>query len=326
MAITIITRSITKNYKIRQYIESIRDTLNNQGYIAVISYIVNLDLSWNTDTYGIKVFFDIADEGNYNKWISPTLDKLEVYDFPERKQMLAEIKEGITERKKAYTKARRKLYRLSYDEIKSIIQPYFVKHRVFDNFIENRPGCPHSEYQDELTIAYCVKIDGLYLTITNYLMKKLGLDESTLYSDAIKNIKPVMKDYDNTLDGLKTCSIREDIKDISSVKILTNGNNGKGANVLLLPEFLENVAECVNDDYYISIVNDNYLFILPFRSMPPSISSPVLLDLDNRPDDICEIDDSYTCYSKFGCDVYKYIKGSFKVESAFDRSKYELKI
>ena len=99
------------------------------------------------------------------------------------------------------------------------------------------------------------------------------------------------------------------------IKILTNKEENKGAIAILLIDLLENLADRLQTDLYI-IVKENYAVLIPLNELPEDradalyqirtafyVEKPIYDEIEN--------------FSQYDTNLYKYRRGSLKIEALF---------
>ena len=313
-------RTKDKDDMMRAYVKKLCTLLTEKGYISNIAYIFDSD----GDEYGIKVYLDPVDKKSHLEWVSLFLDNLDY--FPTENIMTEIVKGNMGEKMALYRKAKRRLSYLSYENVRRLLQPYFVKTNLFSEFIDRNPGCPHRSYID-LTVAYYIQIDDVYLTVTNPMAERFGIDEETLYRDSLSNI--VLDVHGGILEkSLEfVCKDKCETKSEIPMMVISSKNSAKGGNVILRSDFLENIAKSMDDDLYIMLYT-SCAWVIPKKALSEDTGPLFLTEYHKIREELDEPDendvwvDEHWHYSSDGSDVYEYCKESNKLEKAFKKTAW----
>lgn len=163
------------------------------------------------------------------------------------------------------------------DHMKNNVIAELVNTDSISDFIDE---CPHRSFLD-LTIIYrwLLRIDekGVYSGIINYdLMEKVDLTEEKLYEIALSKTKDALKFEVETLDkqieklmkrdGIDKKIISETVKEIEEsckMLVIVNKNGFRASTALIYEDFLMDIANKLNSDYYIMPASCNESIIFP---------------------------------------------------------------
>ena len=159
------------------------------------------------------------------------------------------------------------LEKRQYEDVRKKISPFFMDNSNIKEYLKKVPNREYLDY----TIVYCyMDIDGeVAYTITDKLAEKWGVKEQQLYEDSVNNIKP--KGPESLKDKVDELYGGEDKTRADSVLMETAhvpmyvlySDLMCGASVILLPDFLEEVSQKLNGDYYLMIGTREFVLVVP---------------------------------------------------------------
>lgn len=240
-----------------EYVKKVAEIINEKGIPA---QIMKIDKA-GAEEYGLRITEDP------NSIYKATI-KLDTPEKIARKKgdeeaYANDIVKQMLEHESPVRTAEAELLKKRYEDIKEFVFPRFMDPEKYKTYLKKVPNRNHLDY----AVAYCYIRDGRSLTVTNEILERSGITEQQIYQDSIRNIKPrgpisikkLMADEALNAIGSKIQGYDRD-KD-NPLFVITNKDMLGGINVLLLPDFLKEIATELGGDYHIITCSTDFAVV-----------------------------------------------------------------
>lgn len=141
-----------------------------------------------------------------------------------------------------------------------------------DNNAEMLEKVPHRDFLN-LSIIYYVDVTHGTVKIHNEHIKSLGISEEDVYNAAISNLRKRPTRIQSLMDILKESGYPIPADEENDLAIaVTSEDRFRGSNRMLIDEVLEEVAEKIDDDYYIIPSSIHEFICIPKNKMDININ------------------------------------------------------
>ena len=151
-----------------------------------------------------------------------------------------------------------------------------LSNKSFSNLI-NEPFTVEGEFLATYHVELPDSVSTLSASVrvTDDLLKKWGVELEDVRASAISNMKKSDPLFDDMLkialnpftnDMCQLSSFDDNNVDNDKLYVLTNDDKEYGASLILVPEFMENIYNKFNDDFYICCVSKHEAIIIPSNS------------------------------------------------------------
>lgn len=246
--------------KLRVFLEKASEIINQKGIVSSVISEPGIDGS-------MKYALRVTEDPNSICKATIRFDKYEkVYEEFESEEKCADaVISQIIATKSPVRSARLELENLKYDQIKNRIYPCIMDKNNYKGYLKT---VAYRDYLD-FALVYCYKTKETPLTVTNKIAETLGVSEQQLYDDSTKNIVP--KGPINIRNLFTKEALVDmgyggpgyDEKEDISMYVLSNEDLMGGTNVILVPEFLEEVSKKLGSDYYVLTSTNDFVGVVP---------------------------------------------------------------
>ena len=242
-----------------EYVENVVRSINESGIVARAIKDIKSD---GTVDYILR----LTEDPNGLKWASLKFDAPEkvTKECPDAKVYASGVLDRIRKMDSPVRNAVAELSKKKYEKIKAQITPVIMDRTEYSDYLKSVPNRDFMDY----SVVYCYRNDKMTITVTNDLAESLGITEKQLYEDSVKNIVPkgpvnLFRMFSNkSSDENKAASGNEE-DGFLPVYLLSNDTMSGGANVILLPDFLEKVSETFSGDYYVAVTTNAFVVVTP---------------------------------------------------------------
>ena len=239
-----------------EYVENVVRSINESGIVARAIKDIKSD---GTVDYILR----LTEDPNGLKWASLKFDAPEkvTKECPDAKVYASGVLDRIRKMDSPVRNAVAELSKKKYEKIKAQITPVIMDRTEYCYYLKSVPNRDFMDY----AVVYCYRDDKMTITVTNDLAESLGITEKQLYEDSVKNIVPkgpvnLFRMFSNKSSDENKGSEEDGFL---PVYLLSNDTMSGGANVILLPDFLEKVSETFSGDYYVAVTTNAFVVVTP---------------------------------------------------------------
>ena len=288
--------------KFEGYVKRVAEIVNDKGFMAMVKEELKPD---GAVEYKLVFTEDPNSLCRATVSFNSIADSFE--DYPPEEKYAEGILKELFERESPVRQAVKELEAKEYQEIRDRIVPCIMSKESGKEYMKNIPARDYLDF----AVAYICRGEKTPITITNSIMSKLGVAEEQLFSDSVKNIVPkgpvkASQIIDNE-DLNKFVDPKTGNRVDAPIYIVSDENFMYGANVMLLPDFLEKISKDLGGDYYVVTGINSAIFAIPKKENLRSIEDMKAISDETVKDFAGE-------FGKLPSNIYLYRSLSRKLE------------